>query len=358
MAGATGTDPNGSAADGTTARHVQISVTADAPLLFWSLLSLGAVAQDADRRAGARRRQRAAVHGLRHRALRGRRQGRERPREFRLRRSGRRRALHLLLQLHRAPPPTFLPDSGQSAAVHDHQSLRRRQHHRRATRPTSCSAMAPGGLLSSTTPNPTGSSRAPRLRGHRRCRWKRSGADRCSPPCRRLARRRCRRWRRPRCAACLRASITPPCPPPAPPRSPTIRRSPPPRRSIATRARRRISTPPTPATAAASSRWPIVDALAPNSATPMTVLGFRQFLVQPNPDGTPFNPSDANGRFVATYIGSPMPLKQGNIDDRYAVRRLSRRLRARERWSCTNEARTRRQRGDRAGDVAAHPASC
>ena len=30
-----------------------------------------------------------------------------------------------------------------------------------------------------------------------------------------------------------------------------------------------------------------------------------------------FNPSDANGRFVATYIGSPMPLKQGNIDDRF-----------------------------------------
>ena len=28
-------------ADGTTARHVQISVTADAPLLFWSLLSAG-----------------------------------------------------------------------------------------------------------------------------------------------------------------------------------------------------------------------------------------------------------------------------------------------------------------------------
>jgi len=39
--GALGTDPSGSGADGTTARHVQISVTADAPLLFWSLLSLG-----------------------------------------------------------------------------------------------------------------------------------------------------------------------------------------------------------------------------------------------------------------------------------------------------------------------------
>ena len=61
----------------------------------------------------------------------------------------------------------------------------------------------------------------------------------------------------------------------------------------------------------------VVDALSPNTATPMTVLGFRQFLVQPAADGTFFNPSDANGRFVATYLGSPMPLRQGNIDDRY-----------------------------------------
>ena len=63
---------------------------------------------------------------------------------------------------------------------------------------------------------------------------------------------------------------------------------------------------------------PVVDGLAPNTATPMVVLGFRQFLVQPNPDGTFLNPSDSNGRFVATYIGSPMPVKQGYIDDRFA----------------------------------------
>ncbi len=61
----------------------------------------------------------------------------------------------------------------------------------------------------------------------------------------------------------------------------------------------------------------VVDALPANTATPMTVLGFRQFLVQPNPDGTFFDPSDANGRFVATYIGSPMPVKQGYVDDRF-----------------------------------------
>ena len=41
VTGALGTDPNGASADGTTARHVQITVTADAPLLFWSLLSAG-----------------------------------------------------------------------------------------------------------------------------------------------------------------------------------------------------------------------------------------------------------------------------------------------------------------------------
>ena len=63
----------------------------------------------------------------------------------------------------------------------------------------------------------------------------------------------------------------------------------------------------------------VVDALAPNTGTPMTVLGFRQFLLQPNPDGTPFNPADTNGRFVATYIGSPMPVKQGYIDDRFGL---------------------------------------
>src|SRR5262249_15754388 len=39
---ATGTDTSTTdQADGTTARHVQINVTGDAPLLFWSFLSLG-----------------------------------------------------------------------------------------------------------------------------------------------------------------------------------------------------------------------------------------------------------------------------------------------------------------------------
>ena len=46
----------------------------------------------------------------------------------------------------------------------------------------------------------------------------------------------------------------------------------------------------------------------------MMVLGFRQFLVDPNPDATNINPTDQNGRFVALYIGSVAPVKQGRFD--------------------------------------------
>lgn len=45
----------------------------------------------------------------------------------------------------------------------------------------------------------------------------------------------------------------------------------------------------------------------------MTVLGFRQFLLEPNPDSFELNPSDPVGRFVALYIGYPAPLKQGSF---------------------------------------------
>ncbi|MBS1855781.1 MAG: hypothetical protein JST11_10475 [Acidobacteria bacterium] len=62
----------------------------------------------------------------------------------------------------------------------------------------------------------------------------------------------------------------------------------------------------------------IVDALAANIAAPMTVLGFRQFLVVPNPDGTFFNPTDANGRIPVLYIGNPAPVQSGWFDTRYA----------------------------------------
>ena len=117
----------------------------------------GRIAQDADRRAGARRHQRAALHGLRHRTLRHRREGRQRHREFRTRRPRRPtlHQLHVLLQLHRhhARLPAEL---GTVRPVHHHQSLRHREHHgHRRDRP----AIPPRrrGLLSSTTPNPTGS---------------------------------------------------------------------------------------------------------------------------------------------------------------------------------------------------------
>jgi hypothetical protein len=62
----------------------------------------------------------------------------------------------------------------------------------------------------------------------------------------------------------------------------------------------------------------IVGALGASTADPMQVLGFRQFLVVPNPDGTFFDPSDANGRIPVVYIGNPAPVQQGWFDTRYA----------------------------------------
>ena len=53
----------------------------------------------------------------------------------------------------------------------------------------------------------------------------------------------------------------------------------------------------------------VVDALS--STADMNVLGFRQFLVMPNPGVTNLSPADGPGRFIATYIGNPAPLKQG-----------------------------------------------
>ncbi len=56
----------------------------------------------------------------------------------------------------------------------------------------------------------------------------------------------------------------------------------------------------------------IVDSLANPQA--MTVLGFRQFLLEPNLNSTTTSTLDANGRFNALYIGSVVPLKQGRFD--------------------------------------------
>jgi Flp pilus assembly protein TadG len=57
---------------------------------------------------------------------------------------------------------------------------------------------------------------------------------------------------------------------------------------------------------------PIVESLSSTDA--MVVLGFRQFLVEPNPNDSNINPQDADGRFVALYIGSVVPVKQGRFD--------------------------------------------
>jgi hypothetical protein len=49
----------------------------------------------------------------------------------------------------------------------------------------------------------------------------------------------------------------------------------------------------------------------------MTVVAFRQFLLNPNTEGA-FSPTDANGRFAAIYLGSVSPVSQGWFDTRYA----------------------------------------
>ncbi|MCU1259124.1 MAG: hypothetical protein JWO80_2009 [Bryobacterales bacterium] len=46
----------------------------------------------------------------------------------------------------------------------------------------------------------------------------------------------------------------------------------------------------------------------------MNVLGFREFLLEGSPGFDTNNPSDQNGRFIALYIGSPAPVKQGRFD--------------------------------------------
>jgi hypothetical protein len=58
----------------------------------------------------------------------------------------------------------------------------------------------------------------------------------------------------------------------------------------------------------------VVEAL--NAASTMNVLGFRQFLIQPTlGEGEDGNISavDVNGRFVASYLGSPVPVRAGSF---------------------------------------------
>jgi len=63
----------------------------------------------------------------------------------------------------------------------------------------------------------------------------------------------------------------------------------------------------------------IMDRAPANATDNPTVLAFRQFLLTPNSDGTFFQPTDTYGRFPALYIGNPAPVQQGWFDARYAT---------------------------------------
>jgi hypothetical protein len=62
---------------------------------------------------------------------------------------------------------------------------------------------------------------------------------------------------------------------------------------------------------------PVVDALS-TTAT-MNVLGFRQFLIEPNTDGSLPTFADGDGRFAAMFLDTPQlsgavaPVKQGSF---------------------------------------------
>jgi Flp pilus assembly protein TadG len=56
---------------------------------------------------------------------------------------------------------------------------------------------------------------------------------------------------------------------------------------------------------------PIIDTA---STSTMIVLGFRQFLIEPNPNDVTLNVADQNGRFSALYLGTVMPVRAGRFD--------------------------------------------
>jgi len=67
---------------------------------------------------------------------------------------------------------------------------------------------------------------------------------------------------------------------------------------------------------------PVVSEVNPDFLNPMTVLGFRQFLLMLGTSGDPttaIDPGDTFGRFLAQYIGSPAPVRAGYIDDRFQL---------------------------------------
>lgn len=56
---------------------------------------------------------------------------------------------------------------------------------------------------------------------------------------------------------------------------------------------------------------PIVDSTTNLSA--MTILGFRQFFLEPEQNAANINAADTNGRFIALYLGAVAPVHQGSI---------------------------------------------
>ncbi|MBI3694837.1 MAG: hypothetical protein HY238_08365 [Acidobacteria bacterium] len=57
----------------------------------------------------------------------------------------------------------------------------------------------------------------------------------------------------------------------------------------------------------------VVDAVPFAVGDTMNILGFRQFLLEPDPNSTELSPADPVGRFAALYIGSPAPVKAGSF---------------------------------------------
>ena len=316
VAGALGTDPNGASADGTTARHVQINVTADAPLLFWSLLSLGAsrktpIAAQALAGISAPLCTACAIEPFAIPA-----KDLTDPVNFGL--GAPTDDVHYTFYYNcTGTAPTFLPNSGQSTAY----TIINRYDAGSTTVPDESDQLfrlGAAGLASSTTPNPTGSPIPIGCAGINdglEAVWNSPTFSAVPPACSGAS--------LPQVASATLCGLyvrfdnqTQPgvcttsvtdysaLQPAFQPDTDVVTGQGDIYSSYSGNGRRVITVT-------------VVDALAPNTATPMTVLGFRQFLVQPNPDGTFFDPSDANGRFVATYIGSPMPVKQGYVDDRF-----------------------------------------
>jgi Flp pilus assembly protein TadG len=315
VAGANGTDPNGASADGTTARHVQLTVTADAPLLFFGLLS-----------AGAARKTPIAVQVV---------AGVSAPlctacgiEPFAIAAKDASDTVNFGLGLPAddvhytfyynctGTAPAFLPNSGQSAAYtiinrYDASSTTVTEETDQLFR------LGAAGLMSSTTPNPTGSTVPIGCIGigdSVEAVWTSPSFSAVPPACTAAL---------PPLAVAALCGLYSRFDNLAPPTACTTGVTNYTALSAAYQADSDITTGQGDVYSAYQGNGrrvitvAVVDALSPNTATPMTVLGFRQFLVQLAADGTFFNPSDTNGRFVATYIGSPVPVKQGYIDDRF-----------------------------------------